>query len=199
MVQKAMCTDYRAVMTSPAAKWALVCLMMVADDSNGNASLNMQFLKTKVLVGQKEADIESWIEELTEKGFLSPYVVNGEPYTSIVDWKSRDGLTFQYIEKTKMQGWVNPTPHSDNKAKTAATPSRKKDEQVTKVRRPRIDRLGNETPLERLRRREKSELRLRTTPKPPEAVREPLRRKKATDVWNPKQGSWEDWMKARSS
>jgi hypothetical protein len=145
MVQKAMFTDYRAITLSPDTKWFLVSLMVAADD-NGNVKLDVKMLRTRVTAkaGQTGDDIQNWVNELVETEFITPYTVNGEQFASIAEWDIRDGLTFQYIEKTKKQGWSNPKPGSNrNEAEVDVNdeePSVRKDKPKPKVRVPKSRR-----------------------------------------------------------
>ncbi|SCF06783.1 hypothetical protein [Micromonospora mirobrigensis] len=111
MVQKSLFIEYRAVALSPEAKWFLVGLMVAADDV-GNVNIDGKWLKNNVpvKVGQTIEELNHWIGELVDSDFIAPYEVDGVKYASIIDWSNRNGLTFQYIDKRKVQAWRNPTP-----------------------------------------------------------------------------------------
>jgi hypothetical protein len=107
MVQKTMFTDYRAIMLAPEAKLFLIGLMTVSDDT-GVFVLDREGLVMDVTVraGQTGEDVDVWLAELTRARLLSP-APHGDACTCVVvtEWSKKDSLTFQYIDKTKRQGW----------------------------------------------------------------------------------------------
>lgn len=107
MVQKRMFTDYKAVSLPAVIKWFLVGMTQAADDA-GEVTGEVEWLTENVPAeaGQTEEQVTEWLRVLTLKGFLStPEYVNERPLIRIIDWNNRNGYTFQYVPKDKVQKW----------------------------------------------------------------------------------------------
>jgi hypothetical protein len=124
-----MFTEMEAVLLPPDTKLFLISLLTEADDANGNVMLDIKKFTKRVLVklGQTEDDIERWVFELVEAEWVEPYTVDGQRYLTVVGWQDKNSFTFQYIDKTKMQQWTNPTPIGDA-SDTAVVPRVRRDD-----------------------------------------------------------------------